>query len=204
AVPAARRSLLLISSGLPRARRALHLSRPRAARRRPRRRPGRPAALATCRPARSACGAAWRATSAVQRRARRRGRPGRPRARRALRRARRGSHRVIPSGGAARRGSALRGAGLALRAVATLEALDASTGVDQLLLAGEERVALVAQLDVQVRLGRARLEGVPARAAHGGLDVLGVDLCLHDAPLMRRAMLPAGLPTCSRTGPSRS
>ena len=34
-------------------------------------------------------------------------------------------------------------------AVALVEALDAATGVDQLLLAGEERVALVAQLDLQ-------------------------------------------------------
>src|SRR5207237_897305 len=40
-------------------------------------------------------------------------------------------------------------------AVAALEALDAPAGVDQLLLAGEERVALVAELDVEVGHGRA-------------------------------------------------
>src|SRR3954447_13658491 len=39
--------------------------------------------------------------------------------------------------------------GLAV-AVALVEALHAATGVDQLLLAGEERVALVAELDVQL------------------------------------------------------
>src|SRR5207247_2337344 len=60
-------------------------------------------------------------------------------------------------------------------AVATLEALDPPAGVDQLLLAGEEGMALVAQLDVQVGLGRACGEGVAARAPHGGGDVLGVD-----------------------------
>ncbi len=43
-------------------------------------------------------------------------------------------------------------------AVALVEALDAAAGVDQLLLAGEERVALVAQLDVQ--LARAWSERV--------------------------------------------
>lgn len=35
-------------------------------------------------------------------------------------------------------------------AVALVEALDAATGVDQLLLAGEERVAFVAELECQV------------------------------------------------------
>ena len=40
---------------------------------------------------------------------------------------------------------------MALRcAVALVEPLDAATGVDQLLLAGEERVALVAELDVEL------------------------------------------------------
>ena len=53
------------------------------------------------------------------------------------------------------------------------EALDASTGVDELLLAGEERVALVAQFDVQLAAcGRAGLETVPARADDGRLHVV--------------------------------
>ena len=51
-------------------------------------------------------------------------------------------------------------------AVAALEALDAATGVHQLLLAGEERVALVAELDVELAgLGGPGGEGVAARAA---------------------------------------
>src|SRR5688572_23150422 len=56
---------------------------------------------------------------------------------------------------------------------AALEALDAATRVDELLLAGVERVTLGADLDVQLRLRRSRGEGVPARAAHGGEHVLG-------------------------------
>ena len=58
-------------------------------------------------------------------------------------------------------------------AVPALEALDAATRVDQLLLAGEERMALVAQFDVQLAaacgVGR---EGVAAGADDGGVVVL--------------------------------
>ena len=56
---------------------------------------------------------------------------------------------------------------------AALEALDAAAGVDQLLLARVERVALGAELDVQVGLGRAGVELVPARAVHVGERVSG-------------------------------
>src|SRR6185436_19676635 len=51
---------------------------------------------------------------------------------------------------------------------------------DQLLLARVKRVAVGADLHVQVALRRARLERVPARAGHGGLDVFGMDVGLHD------------------------
>src|SRR5450759_329233 len=69
--------------------------------------------------------------------------------------------------------------GLGLLVVAALEALDAPTGVDQLLLARVERVALRAQLDVQIRLGAARRERVAAGAVHGRFFVLRVDVFLH-------------------------
>src|SRR5436305_1659791 len=62
---------------------------------------------------------------------------------------------------------------------AALEAIDPPTRVDQLLTPGVERVAVGADLDVDLRLGRARRELVAAGAAHVGLDVLGVDLGLH-------------------------
>src|SRR5882672_10764480 len=52
-----------------------------------------------------------------------------------------------------------------------LEALDASAGIDQLLLARVERVARGADLDVQLGLGGTRRERVPAAAVHGGEDV---------------------------------
>ena len=88
--------------------------------------------------------------------------------------------------GASRRSSVTSGAvsclalaALAL-AVAALEALDAATGVDQLLLAGEEGVALVAELDVELAaLGRAGGERVAARADDGDVVVVGVDVGLH-------------------------
>src|SRR5688572_32624598 len=63
---------------------------------------------------------------------------------------------------------------------AALEALDAAAGVHELLLARVEGVAVGADLHVQVTLGRARLERVPARAGHGCLDVFRMDLGLHD------------------------
>ena len=62
---------------------------------------------------------------------------------------------------------------------ATLEALDAAAGIDKLLLAGVERMALGADLDVDLRLRRAGHEVVPARAGDVGLDVVGVNVGLH-------------------------
>jgi hypothetical protein len=59
--------------------------------------------------------------------------------------------------------------------LATLEALDAPAGVDQLLFAGVERVALGAKLDVQIVFRRPRVELVAARAVHIGKGVIGVD-----------------------------
>src|SRR5205807_7651439 len=67
-------------------------------------------------------------------------------------------------------------------AVAALEALDAAARVDQLLLAGEEGMALVAELDVEVGLRGTGGERVAARTLHGGRHVLGMDVLLHDAP----------------------
>ena len=65
---------------------------------------------------------------------------------------------------------------------AVLEALDAPTGVHQLLLAREERVAGAAQLHVQLRHGGLGREAVAAGAGTGRLAVLGVDVWLHESP----------------------
>src|SRR4051794_2481954 len=60
------------------------------------------------------------------------------------------------------------------------ESLDASAGVDELLLAGVERMAGRTDLDVELGLGRARVELVPARAPDVREDVVGMDSGLHD------------------------
>jgi hypothetical protein len=62
---------------------------------------------------------------------------------------------------------------------ATLEALNASTGVDQLLLTRVERVALRTKFNVHLRLGRARGKRVTAAAGDLGRDVVWVDFSLH-------------------------
>ena len=63
--------------------------------------------------------------------------------------------------------------------VLAAEALDASGGVNQLLLAGKERVAGGADFEDDVSLvGGAGLEVVAAGAADVGLLVLGVDAFL--------------------------
>src|SRR4051794_23739974 len=63
--------------------------------------------------------------------------------------------------------------------LAAAEALDAAAGVHQLLPARVERVAVGADLDVDLCLRGASRELVPARAAHVSLYVVGVDLGLH-------------------------
>src|SRR6266545_6505874 len=79
-----------------------------------------------------------------------------------------------------------------------LEALDASAGVDQLLPPRVERVAVRADLDVDLGLRGARRELVAARAAHVGLDVLRMDFGLHGQ--VQCSGHPSAL-DCSRRGP---
>src|SRR5438552_7390858 len=59
---------------------------------------------------------------------------------------------------------------------ALLEALDAPAAVHELLLARIERVAVRADLDMQLRLGRPRLECVPTGARHRRQGVLGMNV----------------------------
>src|SRR5437588_12275951 len=98
----------------------------------------------------------------------------------------------------------------ALRALGALEpaleALDPSTGVHELLLARIEGVALGADLDVQLRLGRMDLERVPARARHRREHVIGMDTGLHRLPRLAAASLATTLPpeTTATVGPARS
>jgi hypothetical protein len=66
-----------------------------------------------------------------------------------------------------------------LQAKTLVEAINTSTGVNQLLLAGIERVALGADLDTDLLLGGAGGKDVTAVATDRGLFVLGMDTFLH-------------------------
>ena len=67
-----------------------------------------------------------------------------------------------------------------------LEAIDASAGIHQLLLAGEERMALGADINLQLLLRAAGFKRLTAHAANDGLAVLGMDSFFLDfSPLSR-------------------
>ena len=62
---------------------------------------------------------------------------------------------------------------------ALLEAIHASTRINQLLLAGIEGMALGADIHLHLLLGGAGLEGLTAYAANDAFTVLGMDSFLH-------------------------
>ena len=68
---------------------------------------------------------------------------------------------------------------VSLHAVALLEAIHASAGINQLLLAGVERMALGADLDRDVLLGRAGLDDLAAGAADRSALIVGMDALFH-------------------------
>src|ERR1041384_716861 len=83
------------------------------------------------------------------------------------------------------------GSGCAFRcgflAIALVEAVHASGGIDQLLLAGKERVASGTNFDVQVTfLGGASLERLAARAGDGDINVFWVNSWFHMLTLSRQ------------------
>ena len=81
-----------------------------------------------------------------------------------------------------------------LQTEALVETINASTGVNQLLLAGIERVALGANLNTDVLLGGAGGKSVTAGATNGGLLVVRMDAFFHLVHLflltVKRAQLP--------------
>src|SRR5204862_7472045 len=77
---------------------------------------------------------------------------------------------------------------------AALEPLHPAARVDELLLARIEGVAVRADLDVQLRLRRAGLEGVPAGAVDRREHVFGVDTGLHRPARIATAVSAATLP----------
>ena len=66
-----------------------------------------------------------------------------------------------------------------LDAVLLVELVNAAAGVNQLLLAGVEGVALGADFHGDVLLGRTGLDDSAASALDGGLLVIGMDSFLH-------------------------
>src|SRR5438128_203003 len=83
--------------------------------------------------------------------------------------------------------------------VPPLEPLDAASGVDELLLAGIEGMALRAKLDVELRLRGTRRERIAARAANVRRHVLGMDTCLH-VPLLSGVVASSGVDGASPGG----
>ena len=84
-------------------------------------------------------------------------------------------------------------------AVASLEPLDPTAGVDQLLLARVERVARGADLHVDLCLRRTRGERVAARTPDRRGPVFGVDPLLHLASSFPSSLMLAGH-QAARTG----
>src|ERR1041385_1585218 len=76
-------------------------------------------------------------------------------------------------------GSRLRRRRLLPLGVALLETVDAAGRVDELLFAGEERVALRADLDAQLLARRAGRPGLAAGAVDRNFLIFRVDLWLH-------------------------
>ena len=73
-----------------------------------------------------------------------------------------------------------------LTAVETLvETLNTSTGINQLLLAREERVALGADFNGDILLRGKNLHNIAAVAGDGGLFAYGMDAFLHDFHLFQ-------------------
>ena len=66
-----------------------------------------------------------------------------------------------------------------LQAETLVETVNTSTGVNQLLLAGIERVALGADLNADVLLGGASRKDIATGTANSSLFVIGMDTFLH-------------------------
>ncbi len=60
-----------------------------------------------------------------------------------------------------------------------LKAINTSAGIYQLLLTGEERVTLRANVNYDILLGRASFDDIAASATNGRLLIVGMDSLLH-------------------------
>lgn len=68
---------------------------------------------------------------------------------------------------------------LLIQAVALLEHVNTPAGIDELLLAREERMALGANFNVDILLRGSGLNHIPACAGNSRLLILGMNLFLH-------------------------
>ena len=68
---------------------------------------------------------------------------------------------------------------LLLQAKTLVEAVHTSAGVNQLLLAGVEGMALGADFHVDLRLGGAGMDDLTAGAGDGAVHILGMDALFH-------------------------
>ena len=73
-----------------------------------------------------------------------------------------------------------------LRAELLRKAIDAAFGVDQFLAAGEERVAVRADVEVEIFAGRTGLPRRAAGAVHGRFEIFRMDIRLHVSVLSPR------------------
>ena len=64
-------------------------------------------------------------------------------------------------------------------AVTLLEPLHTTCGINELLLAGEKRMAGGADLSIDFRAGRSGLESVATQALYGDLRIHGVNTFFH-------------------------
>jgi len=67
-----------------------------------------------------------------------------------------------------------------------IELVDSSACINKLLLACVERMAIGADIDVDLRLCRDRLEGSSTSALNDSVVRLRMDVCLHISPLNQR------------------
>jgi hypothetical protein len=79
------------------------------------------------------------------------------------------------------------------QAIPPLEALDTSRGIHQLLLSGEKRVTGRAQLQANIRFGRAGFELVAAGAGYQDFMVFGMNAFFHIS-LENKGLLPSACP----------
>ena len=71
-----------------------------------------------------------------------------------------------------------------LTAETLVEALNTSAGVNQLLLASVERMALGANFDVDLGLGGTSLDDITASAGNGAVNVVRMDTLFHSFHLI--------------------